>query len=77
MNIQDYEQYDKEPYAGCEDPEVPMGKWLLENIPIKPKVLLDIGCGTGVHTNWFNEQGIKAFGITINQDEIKTECIKT
>ncbi len=70
MNILQYENYEREPYATCENQDVPMGKWLLDNIP-KPISLLDVGCGTGVHTRWFNEQGIDAIGITINRDEIK------
>lgn len=69
MNLTDYEQFQKEPFAECEDPSVPMGKWLLEHIP-KPNKLLDVGCGTGVHTKWFNEQGIDAWGITINSAEV-------
>jgi len=71
MDINKYEQYNKEPFAACENPEVPMGKWLLENIPTKPKNLLDVGCGVGIHTKWFNEQGIIAKGITINPKEIE------
>lgn len=47
-----------------------MGKWLLEKLPKKPETILDVGCGTGVHTKWFNEQGIITRGITINMDEI-------
>lgn len=66
----DYEQHSKEPFAGCENPEVPMGKWLLDQLEVPPKKILDVGCGTGVHTKWFNEQGINCIGITINQNEI-------
>lgn len=69
-----YEQYDKEPFAACENPEVPMGKWLLQHLPGKPDSLLDVGCGTGIHTRWFNEQGIETIGITINPAEIE-QCV--
>lgn len=71
VGLTNYEQHEKEPFAGCENPDVPMGKWLLSNIPEKPRNLLDVGCGTGVHTKWFNEQGIDTAGITINPEEIK------
>ena len=66
----DYEQHKKEPFAGCENPNVPMGKWLLKELPVAPTRILDVGCGTGVHTKWFNEQGIDCTGITINKSEI-------
>jgi len=76
MDITKYEQHDKEPFAACENPEVPSGKWLLANIPARPTTLLDVGCGTGIHTRWFNGQGIKAIGITINPDEINNRVHK-
>jgi ubiquinone/menaquinone biosynthesis C-methylase UbiE len=70
MFLEQYEQYDKEPFADCENSDVPMGKWLLEKLPKKPLNILDVGCGTGVHTKWFNEQDIACTGITINPNEI-------
>ena len=71
VNHFDYENYSNEPFAACENPDVPMGKWLLNNIPEKPNKLLDVGCGTGVHTEWFNLQGVDTIGITINHKEIE------
>lgn len=65
-----YERYDTEPFAACEDPAVPHAKWLLEKIE-KPKRVLDVGCGTGIHTSWFNENGMECIGVTINPREIE------
>lgn len=66
-----YENFEIEPFAGCENPDVPMGKWLLEKMPVRPTKILDVGCGTGLHTHWFNEvQKIPTFGITINLAEV-------
>lgn len=71
MNIRDYEHWEREPFAGCENPDVPMARWLLKHLPETPKALLDVGCGTGLHTKWFNQYGIAAHGITINRKEIE------
>ncbi len=71
IDFKNYEQHNKEPFAACENPAVPMGKWLLDKIPEKPRQILDVGCGTGVHTKWFAEQGIESHGITINLKEIE------
>jgi SAM-dependent methyltransferase len=68
--MKNYESHASEPFAACENPDVPVGRWLLEHLPVKPASLLDVGCGTGVHTKWFNEQGIDTHGITINRAEI-------
>jgi ubiquinone/menaquinone biosynthesis C-methylase UbiE len=70
-NLSSYEAWRDEPFAGCENPDVPMGKWLLEHLPARPEKILDVGCGTGLHTEWFNRQGIETWGITINREEIK------
>lgn len=70
VDISKYDRWDEEPFAGCENPEVPYAKWVLSKIP-RPINVIDIGCGTGVHTKWFNDQGIFCWGITINDDEIK------
>ena len=48
-----------------------MGKWILGYLPKKPTKILDVGCGTGIHTKWFNDQGIECYGITINKEEIE------
>lgn len=69
-NFNEYEEHEKEPFAACENPDTPMGFWLLNNIE-KPANILDVGCGVGVHTKWFNEQGIDAKGITINFKEVE------
>ena len=61
-----YEQWSDEPFTACENPDVPMGKWLLQHLPEKPPKILDVGCGTGLHTDWCNRQGIETWGITIN-----------
>jgi SAM-dependent methyltransferase len=70
MNLSKYEAWQDEPFAACENPDVPMGKWLLERLPAHLTKILDVGCGTGLHTKWFNDQGIEAHGITINHAEI-------
>ena len=71
VDFKKYEQHDKEPLAACENPSVPMGKWALANLPKKPAKILDVGCGTGLHTKWFNGLGIDTIGITINPREIE------
>jgi ubiquinone/menaquinone biosynthesis C-methylase UbiE len=70
MNHAKYEAWKDEPFAGCENPDVPMGRWVLEHAPLRPTRILDVGCGTGLHTAWFNAQGIETHGITVNRDEI-------
>ncbi len=69
VDFEAYERWGSEPFAACENPEVPCAKWLLERIS-RPTKILDVGCGTGVHTKWFNENRMECHGITINQAEI-------
>lgn len=69
IDFRKYDRWDSEPFAGCEDPEAPCAKWLLERIK-KPRKILDVGCGTGIHTRWFNDNGMECLGITINPCEI-------
>jgi len=64
------ENHEDEPFAGCENPDVPMAHWLLKHMPERPRNVLDVGCGTGLHTKYLNEIGINCVGITINKDEI-------
>ena len=70
IDITKYEKYEEEPFAACENHEVPYAKWVLKNIP-KPNTVLDVGCGVGIHTKWFNDNGMKCWGITINKAEIE------
>lgn len=71
MNTNKYENHKAEPFAACENPAVPRGRWLLKSIPEQPKNILDVGCGVGIHAKWFSEQGIKVKGITINPTEVQ------
>jgi SAM-dependent methyltransferase len=56
----------------CEDPDTPYAKYVLNQLdPWKPTKILDVGCGTGVHTEWFNDNGYECIGITIEEWEIE------
>ena len=68
--LSSYESFSSEPFAACENPDVPMGKWVMDRVDPRPGMLLDVGCGTGLHTKWFNAQGVEAHGITINEAEV-------
>jgi len=70
LDLAKYEGWEDEPFAACENPDVPYAKWVVSVLLEKPKKVLDVGCGTGVHTKWFNENGMECYGITINNDEI-------
>jgi len=70
IDFRKLERWESEPFAACENPDVPYAKWVLSQLPEKPKKVLDVGCGTGVHTKWFNDNGMECHGITINQREI-------
>lgn len=56
-------------------------KWLLAKVP-KTQTLLDVGCGTGHFTHWFNERGIQAIGLDQSQPMLgeakhlnRTDCV--
>ena len=56
----------------CEDENTPYGKEVLKLLePWKPTKILDVGCGTGVHTKWFNDNGYDCIGITNEKWEIE------
>lgn len=74
IDIVKYEQWNKEPFAACEDSEVPVAHYILDFFSSwKPTRILDVGCGTGVYTKWFNENVCECVGITINEAEIKAK----
>ena len=64
------------------DPDGPMrplhdltpirGDYALKQMAQMPKTVLDFGCGAGILSEWFAENGIKTTGIDIEQDLINT-----
>lgn len=73
IDLAKIEGWSDEPFADCENPDVPYAKWVLMKLSEKPKDVLDVGCGSGVHTKWFNDNGMKCFGITINKTDVLTK----
>ena len=56
----------------CEDENTPYAKQVLKLLePWRPTKILDVGCGTGFHTRWFNENGYDCIGITNEKWEIE------
>jgi SAM-dependent methyltransferase len=68
FQLSDYENWVDEPFAACENPEVPMGRWLLQHLPAKPTRLLDVGCGKGflLYEMQLIEPGIEFHGFDIS-----------
>jgi len=46
----------------------------LDSIPLPPGRLLDIGCGPGVHLNYFKKRGLEVVGLDRWVDGFQYRC---